>query len=270
MVRTHIRHQDLRALVDLLRDLDDLSHDLSHNPQAVFRHMFDGLLRVIGADGGPMAPIGDFHPGGLSIYRGLEVRGFTSEAERRIIEEGLGRSMTSTLVGTALVHAYVPGRVLTRLRSELVREAQWSASPYGSELRRIAGVRDGLYCAAPTNGTQDAFGFGLYRSGAGSRFGDVERDLLHLFQQGMLPIYRKMLRRPAPAALAELAARLRPSHRATLRAVLRGLSEKEIAQHLGLSRNTVHEYVGALYGHFGVSSRSELLSLFIPSELVPK
>jgi DNA-binding CsgD family transcriptional regulator len=49
----------------------------------------------------------------------------------------------------------------------------------------------------------------------------------------------------------------------TLQRLLIGDSEKQIAAHLGVSRHTVHVYVKALYKGFGVSSRGELLALFI-------
>jgi DNA-binding NarL/FixJ family response regulator len=44
---------------------------------------------------------------------------------------------------------------------------------------------------------------------------------------------------------------------------LRGESEKQIAQKLGLSRHTVHEYVGNIYRHFGVCSRAELMAMWV-------
>jgi len=49
----------------------------------------------------------------------------------------------------------------------------------------------------------------------------------------------------------------------TLDYLLRGDSEKQIAQRLGVSRNTVHVYISSLYRHFDVSSRAELLARFV-------
>jgi DNA-binding NarL/FixJ family response regulator len=56
---------------------------------------------------------------------------------------------------------------------------------------------------------------------------------------------------------------LSPRMQQTLQHLLAGDSEKQIAHQLGLSRNTVHVYVKALYRGFGVSSRGELLARFI-------
>ena len=46
----------------------------------------------------------------------------------------------------------------------------------------------------------------------------------------------------------------------TLQHLLQGDSEKQVAQKLSLSKHTVHVYVKALYRHYGVSSRAELLA----------
>ncbi|MBA3315421.1 MAG: hypothetical protein H0T47_19305 [Planctomycetaceae bacterium] len=53
---------------------------------------------------------------------------------------------------------------------------------------------------------------------------------------------------------------LPPRLRKTLERLLLGDSEKQAALALGLSKATVHEYVGLLYRHFDVNSRSELMA----------
>jgi DNA-binding NarL/FixJ family response regulator len=51
--------------------------------------------------------------------------------------------------------------------------------------------------------------------------------------------------------------------RQTLRLLLAGDGEKQIAQKLRLSQHTIHVYVKALYRGFGVNSRGELMSHFV-------
>jgi DNA-binding CsgD family transcriptional regulator len=58
-------------------------------------------------------------------------------------------------------------------------------------------------------------------------------------------------------------AALAPRVRQTLQRMLAGDSEKEIGVCLGVSKHTVHVYVKALYRHFEVSSRGELLARFV-------
>jgi DNA-binding NarL/FixJ family response regulator len=56
------------------------------------------------------------------------------------------------------------------------------------------------------------------------------------------------------------ATELPPRLRQTLECLLAGDTERQVALKLSLSVHTVHDYVKALYTHFGVSSRGELLS----------
>ena len=64
---------------------------------------------------------------------------------------------------------------------------------------------------------------------------------------------------PRPNPVAGLS----PRHVETLQRLLEGDSEKQIAGRLKLSPHTVHVYVKALYRHFDVSSRGELLARFV-------
>jgi DNA-binding CsgD family transcriptional regulator len=61
----------------------------------------------------------------------------------------------------------------------------------------------------------------------------------------------------------DLSAQLSPRKQQTLAGLLGGMSEKQIAGRLSISRNTVHTYVKQLYLDFRVNSRSELLALWI-------
>jgi DNA-binding CsgD family transcriptional regulator len=55
-------------------------------------------------------------------------------------------------------------------------------------------------------------------------------------------------------------AKLPPRVREVLACLLDGDSEKQVALRMGLSRATVHQYVTALYRHYRVASRAELLA----------
>ena len=53
-----------------------------------------------------------------------------------------------------------------------------------------------------------------------------------------------------------------------LHLLLRGMSEKEVARELGVSTHTVHTHVKKLYAEFDVSSRGELLALFVDKRVL--
>jgi DNA-binding CsgD family transcriptional regulator len=72
---------------------------------------------------------------------------------------------------------------------------------------------------------------------------------------------------PADAIDALLKAqRLSRRMEQTLRSLLGGDSEKQVAAKLGLSQHTVHVYVKQLYKRYGVSTRAELLAIWVQSQ----
>jgi len=57
--------------------------------------------------------------------------------------------------------------------------------------------------------------------------------------------------------------RLSPRRRQVLDCLLEGMSEKQAATELGLTQPTVHQYVKAVYRHFHVYSRAELMARWV-------
>ena len=79
----------------------------------------------------------------------------------------------------------------------------------------------------------------------------------------MIAEFCRMIGHSYSAPKPDPIAGLTPRHVQTLQRLLAGDSEKQIARHLGVSHHTVHVYVKALYRHFDVSSRGELLARFV-------
>lgn len=67
---------------------------------------------------------------------------------------------------------------------------------------------------------------------------------------------------PDPTNLSE-------REREVLAGLLKGKSELQIAEELFLAKGTVHKYVIQLYRSFGVSTRAELMSLWITASGEP-
>lgn len=92
-------------------------------------------------------------------------------------------------------------------------------------------------------------------------FGERERQLAYLATSGASSLHRRLcfergLLPPASKVLA-------PRERETLELLLTELSEKEIAETLGVTVRTAHQYVTSIYRIFGVSGRAGLFSLWI-------
>lgn len=90
--------------------------------------------------------------------------------------------------------------------------------------------------------------------------GDRERAILHLVMNQIDWLHRADTNVPANSTdLLELSAR----EREVLFLLMGGDSRKQIAGKLGISPNTVADYLKSIYKTFNVNSRGELLSKFI-------
>jgi DNA-binding CsgD family transcriptional regulator len=97
---------------------------------------------------------------------------------------------------------------------------------------------------------------GLHRAFGDESFTPTEHKLVRLFHVELGRLWRKDVLKKAKDPTSDLPPRLTQ----TLDELLAGLSEKEIAAKLDLSRHTIHNYVKALHQRFEVSSRGELLA----------
>lgn len=100
---------------------------------------------------------------------------------------------------------------------------------------------------------------------AGGGWGEVEVEV----KRAMIAQFCRMIGQRFSAPAPDLTAGLSPRRVQTLRRLLAGDSEKQIAVYLGISRHTVHVYVKGLYRHFEVSSRGELLARFVSPPAFP-
>ncbi|MBY0456286.1 MAG: helix-turn-helix transcriptional regulator [Gemmataceae bacterium] len=99
--------------------------------------------------------------------------------------------------------------------------------------------------------------FGLHREAGERDISGRELNLLRLFHAELGRLIGPVL---VSADDPFSPSRLPPRVREALACLLEGDSEKQIALRMGLSRATVHQYVTALYRHYQVTSRAELLA----------
>jgi DNA-binding CsgD family transcriptional regulator len=149
------------------------------------------------------------------------------------------------------------GELVTRTRRQLVDDARWRASVSLNEYRRPAGAEECVYtlAALPAAGTFSLVG--LHRPCGEPGFSTRQRRLLHLFHGELGRLIGPVL---VSAGDPFSPTRLPPRVREALSCLLEGDGEKQAAARMGLSRETVHQYVKALYRHYRVESRAELLA----------
>ena len=159
------------------------------------------------------------------------------------------------------------GGEATALRPHMRPDRDWYRSGFFNEYRRPAFV-DGFILSFSLNAQTGS----LVMITTNQDVSDPQPTphaaaTLSLLTRQIAPLVGTVLATRRQHGLRGLSPRLRQ----TLDRLLAGDSEKEIAYALALGRTTVHDYVGALYRHFDVGSRGELMAYFLrrrPSPIV--
>jgi DNA-binding CsgD family transcriptional regulator len=249
-----VRFSELERAMRLAVEL----RELPRGSELQKRHFLDGMIELIGAKVGIWA-----RTEGVILRRELDF-GWACDAERQqfleYCDSAQWRSLDPTMPALA---RQVPTPTSVFVREQLVDDRGWYRSEHVQRFRREARVDSFLYGVyAPTRDI--AIGFSLHRDWGDRAFSERERRLADAIHRACAFIHQVPAELP-PAVMRGLSPRLRT----TLGHLARGLSEKQVAAELELSPHTVHDYVKALYRHFGVQSRSELLARCLGSPPSP-
>jgi DNA-binding CsgD family transcriptional regulator len=257
-----LRLSDVRVLYQLLGECRELGADW----ELWCRHMLTAIIQLTAAkvatlgnsqivDGGRLTPTGS-----------VMAVGWQDAAEESLFQ-GYMRSSASRRDPFLCKFVALGLPSATRRRTELVDDRTWYGSEAYNEWCIPMGFDDVLISRNAQSKSQLSLTISVHRAIRAPGFGRRQRQLVQLLQQETARLIGTALAAPGEPSLLALSPRLRQ----TLVSLLEGDGEKQTAARLGLSRPTVHQYVGQLYRHFGVNDRAELLSLFLRrSGLLPR
>lgn len=151
------------------------------------------------------------------------------------------------------------GQPYTLTRQQLVDDRQWYGSGYYAHHVPRIGLDHVLYGNWPHPDRGRISVVAVFRSLGRPAFTERDRLLTHLLITHSHWLHADELPEDCGASVQGLT----PRGRTVLRLLLEGMTEKQIAHHLRLSRHTVHDYVKAIYRHFSVTSRTDLLRRFM-------
>lgn len=247
-----LRSVDLRAIYLLVGECCELGAD-----PIVWRvHLLNSLSDRFGATGA--ADIGVNLPptnGFASVHPSTALCvDYLPRAQRTVMQRCV-REMPfdGNPLGMRLLPRLMKRGAAAAVRPELLGKPAWQKSVFMTEFLAPVGWNELL--------------LGMIGSPAGVRVMCFSRDhgetpfqrrssrMLELLMREMAAVPPGRLSSFREASLAALPLRLRD----VLSALAEGDNEKQIALRLGISRNTVHEYVRRLFRRFGVASRSALL-----------
>jgi len=248
-----LRLSDVRDVFRLLGECRELGDDAEAWP----RHMQAGLCRLTRAQLGVGGQVRLVGPERLMAPIFFADHGWPDSRSRAQFLAWLkDPAVLNNLVVQQFHRLTVP--CVTCTRQQLVADRPYYASTYHNEIHRPFGLNHAMLSRLAPPDWVWHHELALVRDAGDGPFGRRECKLVHLFQLEISPLLGRAL-----AGAEEAGPPLPPRLSQTLAILLEGDSEKKAALRLGLSVNTVHEYVTALYRRFGVSSRAELLAHFL-------
>lgn len=236
--------RDARAVFRLL---DELKH-LSHDPQAWRQHLLTGLSSLVGSQVGMAAEVPEGRFLDPTHHRGSVDTGWETAAERRAWMALCERTEPELDPSDARIAELEIGSY-TLCRQELATDRSWYRSVVFNEHYRPARINHYLLSLLHVPGYRAVHYLFLFKAQSERPFDDRERQLVHHLHGELGELWRE-------ASAARLPRRLRQ----TLDLLQAGHAEKEVADRLQLSPQTVHDYCKALHKRLKVRSRAELLA----------
>jgi DNA-binding CsgD family transcriptional regulator len=236
----------VRRLMQLVGEAGEIAHNTA-NPQ---RHLTEGLLQLVDGDLGIFAPMPRHMMAGLNTLE-LEFTSGCPDEMCRVTSalyqnnHGSGKDP----LAMAVITGTQPGQATIALRQECVNDRDWYRSPFVNEFRLPQRHDDSIYVIVRAPDGRMT-GVALCRAWGERPFSEEDCALVELFVEQCAELL----------FLPERARRLSPRQREVRRRLLDGGAPKQIAAELGISVNTVNEYIRGIYRAEGVTTRAELLA----------
>lgn len=252
------------ALVDnIYRLWDELVDFPASQPDEALRHLLSRLCEIFECQNAlfavvvklPVPPEGDLLNGWRPrLHRALAPRpALTASLDARVARLMKSESDTASIISSAGNEPF-----LIRLLFESL-PGQWFKGEYYKRHYLDVGHADQLSARCAINDDIRTHLF-LYRGSKEPRFTpDIKTPFSMAIRGLKWFLYRFVLSHGIHVASAQLT----PAERSVLLALLGSETEKQIAESMGKSQNTVHIHVKSIYHKFGIRNRPALTALWL-------
>jgi DNA-binding CsgD family transcriptional regulator len=256
-----LRLQDVRSIIRLVRECCDFGDD----PVVWREHFVECAAQAVGVG---VAEVGEWNLqlglGNHGEVLGNVAWGWQNGFEKQAWEDLM---LAFRVKGPAFNPMWEPylvtmmeenGVCLTR--TDLVEEKTWYRSSYFQDYHRVIGGDSTMYCNfASPNLENRVLAITLVRPVDEPDFTLRDRTFIAELQRAIALLVGGPLASFSEPRVADLS----PRQRQVLACLLEGDSDKQIAKRLDISGHTVNQHVKAIFKHFLVSSRGELLARWI-------
>lgn len=248
-----------KAIRECYRLVNDC-RDLGADSDAWQRHLLNGLCGLTNARVGISGNMRNFGHGDAQSLGSIRIGWESEESERIWLEYAVNVPVEHTPEYPALIRS--DERFVTRSRDQLWGREAWYRSRTYNERHKRVGIDDYIMSIHHLPNADLWHSLWIHRAIDQPGFGRREWWIVRTIHEEIGRLVGNALASPAEPRVSDLT----PRRREVLAGLLEGDGEKGLAARLGVGRATVHEHVLAVYRHFEVSSRAELMSLFVGRE----
>jgi DNA-binding CsgD family transcriptional regulator len=240
--------QDVRRMVRLLGEVIAAQGDF----QEKRRMLMEGLCGLIGASAWVWS-MSEFHPDKPPSSVGLIHGGF-DERRFALYLEAINHPAMEAVSRPSSLELQQKGTHLTRTRQQMDAAGLLDRSAAGPLWKKL-NIGPLIMSLRPMeSGGVNAIR--VYRELDRPHFSEREAKIAHIILSEVPWLHFQAF----PDKRSQEITNLYPRHRTVLNFLCEGWSRKKIADHLGISINTIHGYAKVIFRHFGVHSQSELLA----------
>ena len=247
---------DVKAMVSLIGRVAGMREPLTERR----RVLMSGLTKLIDADTWLWTTSTGFRTGDVPMTVGFDYGGFNERSVALFVEHSQDTE-NEPLHNSKMIQEMQSWKHLTRTRRDWESDEELYNSPQWELYRKPMGIDHFIFSLVPL---EDGYvsGVGLHRGVGRPDFTIRERRMTHILISQVDWMHRIDLPEDAGRHTMEFTPRLR----VVFSFLLRGWNRKRIAEHIGITANTVAGYQKQVYRHFGVSTQSELLAQFVTGD----
>lgn len=212
-----------------------------------------GAVRVMAAREAKQDPLSGWRGGALQLlHAGAVAPGRRKVSMKRLNNNDPGDTSMRLAAQAGAFRSY-------RLRdNSLVDFKTFRQTEHYDFFYRQLGVNDRLWVVIPVS--PEAECYYCFDKFGRRRFSKQDLELASRVMRGIKWFHRQLL---LSHGLGIAESRLTPTDRRVMKALVTGATRKELAELLGVTTGTAHQYTHSLYRKFGVRSKAELLALWL-------
>ena len=245
-----LAESDVRRIVRLLGEVIVAPGEI-HDKR---RLLMDGLCELIDATAWVWS-MSQFHPDKPPSSIGLIHGGFDEPRFARLLE-AINHPALEAVSRPSSLELQEKGTHLTRTRLQMDPQSLLDQSAVGPYFEK-ANIGPIIMSLRPMKGG-GVNAIRLYRTLGEPPFNERESKVAHIILSEVPWLHYEAF----PDQACHEITNLYPRHRTVLNCLCEGWSRQKIADHLGLSINTVHGYAKVIFKHFGVHTQSQLVTRF--------